>query len=220
AVVAIGNALGLQAGSPTVTQGIISATGRTVQASDSSGGNAETLTNMFQTDAAINPGNSGGPLVDSVGRVIGMNTAVAANTTDTAQAENIGFAIPSNKINQELPGLRSKSISPGNRSGSGYLGVEIETLTSQLRSAYNFVPTQGAVVLSVQPGSPADVAGLQEGDVITSLDGKSITSADQLGSAIQNDKPGQSVRIGLWRGQQQMTVTATLASSSQAQNGG
>ena len=79
AVVAIGNALGLSAGTPTVTQGIISAKGRTVQASDPSGTSTETLTNMFQTDAAINPGNSGGPLVDSSGKVIGMNTAVAAN---------------------------------------------------------------------------------------------------------------------------------------------
>ena len=121
-VVAIGNALGLAAGSPTVTQGIISATGRTVQASDSSGDNTETLTNMFQTDAAINPGNSGGPLVDSQGKVIGMNTAVAANEDDTSQAENIGFAIPSNKILQELPKLRSKSVS--SQSGSGYLGVD------------------------------------------------------------------------------------------------
>jgi S1-C subfamily serine protease len=220
AVVAIGNALGLAAGSPTVTQGIISATGRTVQASDSSGSNTETLTNMFQTDAAINPGNSGGPLVDSDGKVIGMNTAVAQDDTGTGEAENIGFAIPSNKVLQELPGLRSKSIGSSGQSGSGYLGVEIETLTSQLRSAYNFVPTQGAVVLEVQSGSPADVAGLQEGDVITSLDGKAITSADQLGAAIQADKPGQSVKIGLWRGQQQMTVTATLASTSEEQSGG
>lgn len=219
AVVAIGNALGLQAGSPTVTQGIISATGRTVQASDSAGGNAETLTNMFQTDAAINPGNSGGPLVDSEGQVIGMNTAVAGNATGTAQAENIGFAIPSNKIIQELPSLRSKSIGSGQQSGNGYLGVQIETLTPQLRSAYNFVPTQGAVVLQVQPGSPADIAGLQEGDVITSLDGKSITSADQLSAAIQAAKPGQTVHIGLWRGQQQLTLSATLASTSQAQSG-
>jgi S1-C subfamily serine protease len=211
AVVAIGNALGLQAGSPTVTQGIISATGRTVQASDSSGANTETLSNMFQTDAAINPGNSGGPLVDSSGKVIGMNTAVAANVADTAQAENIGFAIPANRIQLELPKLRQKSI------GSGYLGVQVETLTSQLRSAYNFVPTQGAVVLQVESGSPAHGAGLQEGDVITSLDGKAITSAEQLGSAIQADMPDQHVTIGLYRGQTQMTVAAVLGSTAQEQ---
>jgi serine protease Do len=211
AVVAIGNALGLEAGSPTVTQGIISATGRTVQASDSSGDDTETLSNMFQTDAAINPGNSGGPLVDSSGKVIGMNTAVAANEDDTAQAENIGFAIPANKIQLELPKLRQKSI------GTGYLGVQVETLTSQLRSAYNFVPTQGAVVLQVESGSPADSAGLQEGDVITSLDGSAISSAEQLGSAIQADKPDQHVTIGLYRGQTQMTVAAILGSTAQEQ---
>ena len=157
AVVAIGNALGLSAGTPTVTQGIISAKGRTVQASDSTGTSTETLTNMIQTDAAINPGNSGGPLVDSSGMVIGMNTAVASNTEGTSQAQDIGFAIPANKITQLLPELRNKSIGSSSPSGTGYLGVEIETLTSQVRSAYNFVPTQGAVVLQVTSGSPADV---------------------------------------------------------------
>jgi S1-C subfamily serine protease len=212
-VVAIGNALGLQAGSPTVTQGIISATGRTVQASDSSGNDTETLSNMFQTDAAINPGNSGGPLVDSSGRVIGMNTAVAAGASGSSAAQNIGFAIPSNKIEQLLPALRSKSISPASQDGIGYLGVDIETMTSQLRSAYNFVPTQGAVVLDVMPGSPADAAGLQQGDVITSFDGKAVTSADQLAMAIQAKAPGKKVTIGLYRGQTQLTVTATLGTN-------
>jgi putative serine protease PepD len=213
-VVAIGNALGLSAGTPTVTQGIISASGRTVQASDSSGNATETLTNMFQTDAAINPGNSGGPLVDSSGKVIGMNTAVASSADGTSQAQNIGFAIPSNKIGTLLPALRNKSISSKSQTGTAFLGVSLETLTDQIRSAYNFVPTQGAVVLQVESGSPADVAGLEEGDVITSFDGKTVTSADQLATAIQNDKPGQSVRIGLYRGQAQMTVRVTLGSSS------
>jgi S1-C subfamily serine protease len=214
AVVAIGNALGLSAGTPTVTQGIISAKGRTVQAADSSGNNTETLSNMFQTDAAINPGNSGGPLVDSAGTVIAMNTAVASNDQGTGEAQNIGFAIPSNKILQLLPELRNKQISNSSQGGSGFLGVEIETLTSQLRSAYGFVPAQGAVVLEVESGSPADVAGLEEGDVITSLDGKAITSADQLGTAIQADKPGQTVTIGFYRGQAQLTVRATLSSTA------
>ena len=215
AVVAIGNALGLSAGTPTVTQGIISAKGRTVQASDSTGAVTETLTNMFQTDAAINPGNSGGPLVDSSGKVIGMNTAVASSADGTSQAQNIGFAIPSNKIEQELPELRNKTIPNPATSGAGYLGVSLETLTSELRSEYNFVPNQGAVVLQVESGSPANAAGLQQGDVITSFDGKTVTSADQLATAIQSEHPGKSVTIGLYRGQAQMTVTATLGSASQ-----
>ena len=217
AVVAIGNALGLSAGTPTVTQGIISAKGRTVQASDSSGTSTETLTNMIQTDAAINPGNSGGPLVDSSGMVIGMNTAVASNSNGTAQALDIGFAIPANKITQLLPELRNKSIGNTSPSGTGYLGVEIETLTSQVRSAYNFVPTQGAVVLQVESGSPAEIAGLEQGDVIVSLDGKAITSADQLGTAIQTGKPGQQVTIGLYRGQTKKKVIATLGSVAAGQ---
>ncbi len=214
AVVAIGNALGLSAGTPTVTQGIISAKGRSVEASDSSGDTTESLTNMFQTDAAINPGNSGGPLVDSSGRVIGMNTAVASSTDGTSQAQNIGFAIPSNKIGKLLPALRSKSIGNQPASGTGFLGVSLETLTSQLRTEYNFVPTRGAVVLQVQPGSPADAAGLEQGDVITSFQGTTVTSADQLAEAIQADKPGQKVTIGLYRGPEHKTVTAILASTS------
>ena len=117
AVVAIGNALGLSAGTPTVTQGIISAKGRTVQAGDSSGTSTETLTNMIQTDAAINPGNSGGPLVDSSGMVIGMNTAVASSTDGTSQAQDIGFAIPANKITQLLPELRNRSSATPARAG-------------------------------------------------------------------------------------------------------
>jgi len=220
AVVAIGNALGLSAGTPTVTQGIISAKGRSVQASDAAGNTTESLTNMFQTDAAINPGNSGGPLVDSSGRVIGMNTAVASSADGISQAQNIGFAIPSNKIEKLLPGLRSKSISSQPSSGSAFLGVSLETLTPQLRSQYNFVPTQGAVVLQVQAASPADTAGLQQGDVITSFQGKPVTSADQLATAIQADKPGRSVKIGLYRGQEQITVTATLGvNNTQASTG-
>jgi S1-C subfamily serine protease len=145
-----------------------------------------------------------------------MNTAVASSADGISQAQNIGFAIPSNKIEKLLPALRNKSIGNRPMSGSAFLGVSLETLTPQLRSEYNFEPTQGAVVLQVQSGSPADTAGLQQGDVITSFQGKPVTSADQLATAIQADKPGQTVRIGLYRGQQQITVTATLSSSSTA----
>jgi putative serine protease PepD len=102
-VVAIGNALGLAAGTPTVTQGIVSALGRQVTAGD--GSSSETLNNMIQTDAAINPGNSGGPLLDSAGRAIGMNTAVAGTLPDGTSAQNIGFAIPIAKVEAELPKL-------------------------------------------------------------------------------------------------------------------
>lgn len=171
---------------------------------------------MFQTDAAINPGNSGGPLVDSSGRVIGMNTAVASSANGSSQAQNIGFAIPANRIGQLLPELRAHAVQPRTPAGSAYLGVSLETLTPELRSAYNFAPAQGAVVLQVDVGSPADTAGLQQGDVVVSLDGKAITSADQLATAVQQDRPGQTVRIGLYRGQNQLTVSATLGSAAQS----
>jgi len=143
-----------------------------------------------------------------------MNTAVASSNDGTAQAQDIGFAIPSNRITQLLPDLRSGSITGGAPGGTGYLGVEIETLTPPLRSAYDFIPVHGAVVLQVESGSPAEAAGLQEGDVIVSLDGKGITSADQLGTAIQADRPGQTVRIVLYRGTAHLTVEATLSSNS------
>ncbi len=215
AVVAIGNALGLSAGTPTVTQGIISAKGRTVEAGDTTGVTTETLGNMFQTDAAINPGNSGGPLVDSSGRVIGMNTAIASSEDGTTEAQNIGFAIPSNKIERLLPSLRDRSVPNPAISGTAFLGISLETLTPEVRSAYNFVPTQGAVVLEVQSGTPADTAGLEQGDVIVSFNGTPVTSADQLTTAIQSGHPGQSVAIRFYRGQTAMTVTATLGSTSQ-----
>lgn len=217
AVVAIGNALGLSAGTPTVTSGIISAKGRTVQATDSSGNVTETLTNMFQTDAAINPGNSGGPLVDSSGRVIGMNTAVASNDSGTGQAQNIGFAIPANKVVSLLPALRSGNAPNPALHGPGFLGIQLETLTPQLQQEYNFVPSQGAVVLQVVPGTPASTAGLEEGDVITAFNGTAVKSADALATAIQRLKPGTQVKIDFYRGQAQSSVTATLGSASQYQ---
>jgi S1-C subfamily serine protease len=212
-VVAIGNALGLSLSTPTVTQGIISAKGRTVTAGDSGSSATETLTDMFQTDAAINPGNSGGPLVDSSGKVIAMNTAVAADTSGTSEAQDIGFAIPANKIQNLLPGLRNHSIGSASKSGTGFLGVGLETVTPQLRSTYGFVPTNGAVVTQLESASPAAAAGIQIGDVIVSLDGKTVNSADQLAVAIQGDKPGQSVKIGLYRGQNRITATATLTAN-------
>jgi S1-C subfamily serine protease len=92
-------------------------------------------------------------------------------------------------------------------------------MTPGLQSAYDFVPSQGAVVLQVENGSPAAVAGLEEGDVIVSLDGKPIASADQLAADLQADHPGQSVRIGIYRGEAQLTVTATLASGSSSSGG-
>ena len=213
AVVAIGNALGLAAGTPTVTQGIVSALGRSVTAGGT-GTQTETLQNLIQTDAAINPGNSGGPLIDTSAQVIGMNTAVAGTSGDGTSSQNIGFAIPIAQVESLLPELQKGGQSG---TGGGYLGVDITTLTPALRQQYGFTPTQGAVVLSVVSGSPADKAGLVQGDVIVNINGTAITSAEDLQKVIQNAKPGQTVTITYYVGNSKRTTTATLESQSQAQ---
>jgi putative serine protease PepD len=214
AVVAIGNALGLSQGSPTVTQGIVSAIGRTVTAGNTSG-NTETLSDLIQTDAAINPGNSGGPLVDTEGEVIGMNTAVAGTTSDGTNAQNIGFAIPSAQIETLLPNLE-KGGTP--TTTPGYIGVDVETLTPQLRSEYGFTPKSGAVILSTVPGGPGDLAGLTQEDTIVGVDSKTITSASDLQSAVQGDKAGQRIKITYYRGDVEHTASLTLISQSAIQN--
>jgi putative serine protease PepD len=214
AVVAIGNALGLSQGSPTVTQGIVSAIGRTVTAAGASS-NTETLSDLIQTDAAINPGNSGGPLVDTAGEVIGMNTAVAGTTSDGTNAQNIGFAIPSAQIETLLPNLEkggTPTITPG------HLGVDVETLTPQLRSQYGFTPNSGAVILSTVPGGPADQAGLTREDVIVGVETKTITSASDLQSVVQGDKAGQRIKVTYYRGDVEHTAFVTLISQSAIQN--
>lgn len=209
-VVAIGNALGLAAGTPTVTQGIISALGRTVTASGA-GTASETLTNMIQTDAAINPGNSGGPLIDSAGQVIGMNTAVAGATSNGTSAQNIGFAIPIDRVQSLIPILQKGGPASN---GGGFLGVSTTTLTSQLRQEYGFTPTSGAIILSVVAGSPAFQAGLQQGDIITAVDGTAISSATKLASVIGSDRAGQKVSLTFYIGNERQTVSATLVSQA------
>ncbi len=213
AVVAIGNALGLSAGTPTVTQGIVSALGRSVSAGGV-GTQTENLQNLIQTDAAINAGNSGGPLIDTAGQVIAMNTAVAGTSSDGTNSQNIGFAIPIAQVESLLPQLQ-KGGQSGN--GGGYLGVDITTLTPALRQQYGFTPTSGAVILSVVSGSPAAKAGLVQGDVIVDINGTAISSAEDLQKVVQDAKPGQSVSITYYVGDSKRTTTATLGTQEEAQ---
>jgi S1-C subfamily serine protease len=212
-VVAIGNALGLAAGTPTVTQGIVSALGRSVSAGGD-GTATENLQNLIQTDAAINPGNSGGPLIDTAGQVIGMNTAVAGSSEDGTDAQNIGFAIPIDEVEALLPQLEKGG--PASNEG-GYLGVDITTLTPALREQYGFTPTAGVVVLDVVSGSPASKAGFVQGDVIVAVDGTAVSSAASLQSMIEKDKSGQSVQIAFYRGDIKRTTTVTLGSQAEEQ---
>lgn len=206
-VVAIGNALGQFQN--TVTAGIISGFGRSVQAGDSSGtGATETLQNMFQTDAAINEGNSGGPLVDTNGDVIGVNTAIAGGT-----AQNIGFAIPIN----DAKGLIN-SVLVGGKFQRPYLGVRYVSLTDDYAYQYNLSVNRGAYVApgaadqpSVIPGSPADKAGVQEKDIITKVNGTAIDQNHSLTSLIGQYSVGSQVNLTLLRNGKEMTVNVTLA---------
>jgi S1-C subfamily serine protease len=192
-VVAIGNALAL-AGGPSVTEGIVSAKDRSLS------GGTENLTGLIQTDAAINPGNSGGPLVNSSGEVIGMNTAVIEDAgSNGATAQNIGFAIGINRIKPIVESLRSGKSAPATAAaGTGFLGVSTETTSN------------GVVVAAVTAGSPAENAGLQEGDVITKIDSTSVTTADQLVAAVQGHKAGDKISLTINRGGASGTVSVTL----------
>lgn len=186
-VVAVGNALALEGG-PTVTSGIVSYIGRSIMEP-----NGNVLNDLIQTDAAINPGNSGGPLLNMEGQVIGINSAVAS------QAENIGFAIA---ITPALPVIE-QLIHQG-RVTRPYLGVGLYTTTN------------GVVVTSVDPGSPADKAELEVGDIITKFAGKEVTSAGDLRQAIISSHIGGKVEIDYTRnGTENKTFATLVASPSQ-----
>jgi S1-C subfamily serine protease len=205
AVVAIGNALGLAAGTPTVTSGIVSALGRTVTAG--SDATSETLTNMIQTDAAINPGNSGGPLLDSSGDVIGMNTAVAGTLPDGTSAQNIGFAIPDATIEALLKQLKAGESVVNH---GAFIGVEITSMTPSLQQEYGFTVSAGAVVMSVISGTGADAAGVKQGDVIVGINKTTVGSAQDVGSIISALRPGDIISLHVVRGKRHLTISVTL----------
>jgi S1-C subfamily serine protease len=201
-VVAIGNALALPGG-PTVTEGIVSALGRELDAGD-----GKTLTNLIQTDTAINPGNSGGPLVNANGNVVGINTAVIQSSGNEL-AQNIGFAIAIDTVKPLLADLRAGKAGADN---PGYLGVQSQTLTPDIAEQFGFSTDRGAIVAQVVPGSPAAEAGIRRGDVITSFDGNDVTSADQLVSAVRAKHPGDRVEVTFKRGEDERKATVTLGS--------
>ncbi|MGH9082865.1 MAG: S1C family serine protease, partial [Acidimicrobiales bacterium] len=147
-------------------------------------------------------------------QVIGMNTAIAGGTTDGTSAQNIGFAIPSGKIESLLPMLEKGGTIVN---GGGVLGVAVETLTSQLRQQYGFTPKSGAVVQTVVLGSPANQAGIRQGDVVVAVGSTAITTADQLQAVIEGHKPGDQVQVTYYRGDLKKSVSATLESQDQLQ---
>ncbi len=211
-VVAIGNALDLQ-GLPTVTQGIVSATGRSVSTGTT------TLSNMIQTDAPISSGNSGGPLVNSAGNVIGMNTAVAT-TSSSEVAQNIGFAQAINSVLQVVKQIEAHPNGGATTtavSNKAYLGVAIQDLSPSIASQLGLPSSlQGALVDQVVPGSPANSVGITAGSVITRLGGTTITSANALVSAIHAYHAGDSVRITWVNANGSNTATVVLGAAPTA----
>ncbi|MEJ6513415.1 MAG: trypsin-like peptidase domain-containing protein [Acidimicrobiia bacterium] len=190
-VIAIGYALALDGG-PSVTSGIISALKRTIITESGA------LNGLIQTDAAISSGNSGGPLVNLRGEVVGINTAVARSDVNQA-ANNVGFSISVDEIGPVLEQLRSQAS--GEVRQEGFLGVGLAARTDG---------GQGAIITSVQPDSPAGLAGIQQDDIVLSVDGEPIDGQAGLVAAIRDAAPGQTVKIEILRGVKRLTVEATL----------
>ena len=202
-VIAIGNALGEFQNS--VTSGIVSGTGRSVTASDGSGYNAETLSDLIQTDAAINSGNSGGPLVNAAGEVIGINTATSAS------AENMGFAIPISSVK----GMLAQLIETG-KAKRAYLGVYSTAITAESAKQNNLPVTSGAYLYSpstysaIVKGSPADKAGLKDKDIVTAVNGVKVGAAGSLADLISEYKPGDTVQLAVIREGKEIAINVTL----------
>lgn len=180
----------------TVTQGIVSATGR------SNVGLAD-YEDFIQTDAAINPGNSGGPLVNLNGELVGINTAIASRS---GGFQGIGFAVPSNMAMRVMNSL----ISNG-RVVRGWLGVSIQNVSETMVNAMGLKDMEGALVGDVLPDSPAGTAGLEAGDVIVGVDGQRVGNTAQLRNLIAGTAPGTDVTLQVVRNSKPLKVTATLA---------
>lgn len=194
-LIAIGNALGKFTNS--VTTGVVSGMGRKVTAGDPYSGSAESLDDLIQTDAAINPGNSGGPLLDSTGQVIGVNVA----TTEGAQ--NIGFAIPINSVKA----IVNEFVDKGSVSRP-FLGIKYRFISKDV-ALMNEVP-QGAYVQEIVPDSSADKAGLKVGDIITKVDGQTVSEEAKISSVITSKKIGDSLNLNVWNDNKERQITATL----------
>ncbi len=217
--IAIGNPFGFES---TVTTGIVSAIGRTLQ------GVGEVSVSLVQTDAAINPGNSGGPLLDSGGRLIGVNTAIIPNVGATGQRGSlgIGFAVPSPILAQTLDELREGGfVSVETRPRLGVTVQDVGAYPQQVRERLS-LPESGVAVIGVAPGSAADEAGLRSSgmsldvagrtlpvpeDVITAIDGEPVTSARDLQRAVFAKDAGDTVTLTVLRDGEEITVDVTLS---------
>jgi serine protease Do len=188
-VIAIGNPFGL---GHTVTQGIISATGRVIGSGP--------YDNFLQTDAPINPGNSGGPLINLKGEVIGINSAIIAS------GQGIGFAVPSNMAKTIVRQLREKG-----KVVRGWIGVSVQTITPEIAKSLGLKDTNGALVGEVVPGGPADSAGIKSGDIIASFDGKEIRKMSDLPFIVAETPVGKTVQVKVLRAAKEITLNVKVA---------
>jgi len=190
-VLAIGNPFGF---SLTVTSGIVSAKGRAL------GGQYD---DFIQTDASINPGNSGGPLFNTRGEVVGINTAIYSRTGTSA---GIGFAIPIDMVKRVMEQLKSAG-----RVVRGKLGVEIQEVTADLAQSFGLSSAQGALVAGIEKGTPAEKAGIQQGDVIVAFNGRPVHSDHELPAMVAETGIGKTVPVELIRNGKHMTIQVTIA---------
>jgi serine protease Do len=187
-VVAVGNPFGL---SHTVTQGIISAKGRVIGAGP--------YDNFLQTDASINPGNSGGPLLNLQGEVVGINTAILAS------GQGIGFATPSNIAKSIMPQLREKG-----KVIRGMIGVQVQNVTPELAKSFGMSEPKGALVAEVNPGSPAEKAGIQRGDIIIEFNGHPIHEMNELPRLVAETAPGAKATVKVLRDGKEKNLNLTI----------
>jgi S1-C subfamily serine protease len=217
-VVAIGNPFGLQR---TVTTGIVSALQRQIDAPS-----GFSISNVIQTDASINPGNSGGPLLDSQGRVIGINSQIA--TGGGQGSVGIGFAVPVNTAKDLLPELRQ-----GKEIERAYLGVSMATVNEDVANEADLPVDSGALVESVEEGTPAEEAGLRgseidelsgdltrAGDIIVGINGEPVESADDVVAAVAGMQPGDTVELEIYRGDEERTISVELGERPEELGGG
>jgi serine protease Do len=201
--IAIGSPLGTY--TSTVTTGIVSATGRTIDVEA-----GVTLTNLIQTDAAINPGNSGGPLLDATGAVIGINTAVERDST------GIGFAIP---IDIARP-IMAQALA-GEPLARPYVGIRYQAIDAKLKQSKGLSVDHGALIgpatttggetlPAINPNSPAEAAGLKDGDIVLKLEDQAIDAEHPLDALLTSYAPGQTIRLTILRGGSEMVVSLTL----------
>lgn len=215
-VVAIGNALGY---GQSVTSGYVSALNRDLSLTDESG-NTINSTGLIQTDAAINPGNSGGALLNMNGELIGINEAKSGTTSSGTTVDNIGFAIPINKAQESLQNLMNQETREKvSEDQASYIGIQGASVSSDEQEKFS-IPA-GVVVASVVEDGPAAQAGIQEGDIITELDGRSVSSIEGLQDTLQYYGAGETVDIVVQRADngsyQEQTLSITLGSAQDAE---